>query len=146
MTDEKKDEPIDMRTAANRAEARKLAEASTGATHWGELPPKWLRDLSPNAEQMWCVYTVKDGETLVCAITGDGEESRANAALYVDARRMTLGFLAEIDRLNRYVAKLVDAGDAMADLIERVGDSRKDEHLCEWWTEAKADAGEERGR
>lgn len=37
----------------------------------------------------------------------------------------------------RRVAKLIDVGDAMADLIERVGDNRKDAHLLEWWAEAK---------
>jgi hypothetical protein len=120
---------IDMRDADNFAQARRLAEASTAATACGEMPRAWLADLAPNAERLWCVYTVVDGDTLVCAITGDGSESNANAAFYVDARRIVFGLIQEVERLTAELARdrariaaleaaLVEACDGWLDMLK----------------------------
>ena len=45
--------------------------------------------------------------------------------------------VAELRRLAKVEAALVKAGDAMADRLERVGNSRDDAHLLAAWAEAR---------
>lgn len=91
---------IDMNKRENIETARRLALASTPDTRWGQMNAFDLTALTDPDAMLWTVFTpVDDDENDVCAITGNGPTSEANAQFFVDARAIVLGLLDEIDRL-----------------------------------------------
>lgn len=91
---------IDMTVPGHIDTARKLALASTPDTRWGQMKAADLHALAEPEAMLWAVFTpVEDDANDVCAITGNGPTSEANAQFFVDARAIVLGLVEEIDRL-----------------------------------------------
>lgn len=81
------------------ATAHRLAYASTPSPEWGPMKAADLHSLAEPDAMLWTVFTpVEDGND-VCAITGNGPTSEANAQFFVDARAIVLGLVEEVDRL-----------------------------------------------
>lgn len=95
------DATIDMAVKANRDKALRLAKASTDPTAYGEMDTVWIHELAGKSEKLWTAYfddNHPDG-TFVVAVTGNGPTSEANAEFLASARKVVLGLLEEVDRL-----------------------------------------------
>ena len=95
------DATIDMKDPLNRRRALDLAKASTDPTGFGEMDTKWIHGLAGDSEKLWSAFfddNHPDG-CLVVAVTGNGPTSEANAEFLASARKVVLGLLEEIDRL-----------------------------------------------
>jgi hypothetical protein len=92
---------IDMQDPVNFGKAIELALASKDPDGWGETKTEWLHALAGDSPELWTVYSEKDHPDgpSVCAITGNGEKSKANAEFYASARKIVLGLVSEVDRL-----------------------------------------------
>ena len=91
---------IDMSVPGHVDTARLLALESTPDTKWGQMKAADLYAIAEPDAMLWTVFTpIGDDEAHVCAITGNGPTSEANAQFFVDARAIVLGLLDEIDRL-----------------------------------------------
>jgi hypothetical protein len=92
---------IDMRVPENFAKAISLALASTETEGWGEMLTKDLHAIAGTSEKLWSVWKDQDrpdGASVV-AITGNGPTSEANAEFFVNAKKIVLGLVSEVDRL-----------------------------------------------
>lgn len=73
---------------------------------------------------LWCAYVVRDGETLVTAITGDGPDSEANAKFFAGARGCVLALIEDLERADRIIRDMLlegANGRAAAEARERLG-------------------------
>lgn len=92
---------IDMSDPVNFNKAVELALAASDPEGWAEQKAGPLHALVTSETDVWTVYN--DGDNAdghaVIAITGNGEKSRANAEFIASARRVVLGLISEVDRL-----------------------------------------------
>lgn len=89
---------VDMTRDEHVETARRLALAASEPTGWGPQKTAWLHTLGGDSEDLeTCYIADAGGGNLVVAITGNGPTSKANAEFFVDARRIVLGLLAELD-------------------------------------------------
>lgn len=93
-------DPVDMTVPGRIEEARRMALASTPPEKWCQCRSSDLADLSEPTDMLW---TVMAADESVCAVTGNGPTSKANANLYFHARAIILGLLDEIDRLRTHL-------------------------------------------
>ncbi len=95
------DKTIDMKDPANRRKALDLAKASTDPSGWGEMDTAWVHGLAGDPGKLWTAFFDEDHPDgcLVVAVTGNGPTSKANAEFLASARKVVLGLLEEIDRL-----------------------------------------------
>jgi hypothetical protein len=92
--------PIDMSVAENVRKAIDLAVASSDPMGWGPCSTLWLHELAGTSTELWTTWQHSDAEgTLIVAITGNGPCSEANAAFFASARKIVLGLVNEVDRL-----------------------------------------------
>jgi hypothetical protein len=91
---------IDMQDPANFRKAIGLALASTDPGHWGPLDTKQTHALAGDSTELWAAYAKSDdGRAIVVAVTGNGPTSEANAEFLSSARKIVLGLVSEVDRL-----------------------------------------------
>lgn len=105
------DEPRIEMTPEHLAKAVQLALAATDAHEFGPLDPECIGPLLAahgDAKPTWCAYAFDpQGETWCTAITGNGENSQANAEFYATARRVVLGLVDLVERERAAVGDLV---------------------------------------
>ena len=93
---------IDMRDIANVQTAIGMALASSDADVIVTCEQAALSSMPKGDGPLWCVMRSRPdepGHGDVCAITGDGTDSEANAIFYGNARKIVLGLVDEVERL-----------------------------------------------
>lgn len=93
---------IDIRNAEFRAKAITLALEASEPNAFGGLDTKQLHTMAGEAKYLESVYiknSPTEGEATVCAVTGNGPNSRKNAEFYAYARKIVLGYEEQLDHV-----------------------------------------------
>lgn len=114
--EERRNDPIseiDMANPVHFFKAIAVALAASDSTNWGPMKTAEVHRIAGDSEMLECAFIgdEKTGKSIVTAVTGDGPKSKANAEFFASARKVVLGLVSEVDRLqtrNRAMKKLLE--------------------------------------